>query len=72
MLNKGEKFIMVINKIVLNLQDVQQVLNLSAYGVYKLIHEKKLYAYKDDGGRAWKIPEQSIIDYLSSRKSIYS
>ncbi len=63
---------MVINKTVLNLQDTQQVLNLSAYGVYKLIHEKKLYAYKDDGGKAWKIPEQSITDYLSSRKSIYS
>lgn len=63
---------MVINKIVLNLQDVQQVLNLSAYSVYKLIHEKKIYAYKDDGGKSWKIPEQSIIDYLSSRKSIYS
>lgn len=63
---------MVINKIVLNLQDVQQVLNLSAYSVYKLIHEKKIYAYKDDGGKSWKIPEQSIVDYLSSRKSIYS
>lgn len=63
---------MIINKTVLNLQDVQQLLNLSACSVYRLIHEKKLYAYKDDGGKSWKIPEQSITNYLSSRKSIYS
>ena len=32
---------MIINKTILNLQDVQQLLNLSAYSVYRLIHEKK-------------------------------
>ena len=63
---------MIINKTVLNIPDTQQIFNLSAYSVSRLIHEKKLYAYKDDGGKAWKIPEQSIIDYLNSRKSIYS
>ena len=63
---------MIINKTVFNIQDTQQILNRSAYSVYRLIHEKRLFAYKDDGGKAWKIPEQSIVDYLNSRKSIYS
>ena len=63
---------MIINKTVFNIQDTQQILNLSAYSVYRLIHEKRLFAHKDDGGKAWKIPEQSIVDYLNSRKSIYS
>ena len=63
---------MIINKTVFNIQDTQQILNLSAYSVYRLIHEKRLFAYKDDGGKAWKIPEQSIVDYLNSRKRIYS
>lgn len=63
---------MIINKTVFNIQDTQQILNLSAYSVYRLIHEKRLFAYKDDGGKAWKIPEQSIVNYLNSRKSIYS
>ena len=63
---------MIINKTVFNIQDTQQILNLSAYSVYRLKKEKRLFAYKDDGGKAWKIPEQSIVDYLNSRKSIYS
>ena len=63
---------MVINKTTLTIQDVQYILGSSAYSIYKLIHEEKLYAYKDDGGKMWKIPEQAILDYLNSLKVIYS
>lgn len=62
---------MIINKTTLTIQDVQYILGSSAYSVYKLIHEGKLYAYKDAGGKMWKIPEQAILDYLNSLKVIY-
>lgn len=62
---------MIINKTTLTIQDAQYILGSSAYSIYKLIHERKLYAYKDDGGKMWKIPEQAILDYLNSLKVIY-
>ena len=49
---------MIINKTTLTIQDAQYILG-------------KLYAYKDAGGKMWKIPEQAILDYLNSLKVIY-
>ncbi len=57
---------MVINKTTLTIQDAQYLLGSSAYNIYKLIHGGKQYAYKDAGGKMWKIPEQAILDYLNS------
>lgn len=62
---------MVINKTTLTIQDAQYILGSSAYSIYKLIHEGKLYAYKDTGGKIWKIPEQAILYYLNSLKVNY-
>ncbi|WP_317405435.1 helix-turn-helix domain-containing protein [Megamonas funiformis] len=62
---------MVINKTTLTIQDAQYLLGSSAYNIYKLIHGGKQYAYKDAGGKMWKIPEQAILDYLNSLKVIY-
>lgn len=61
---------MIINKTTLTIQDAQYILGSSAYNIYKLIHEGKLYAYKD-AGKMWKIPEQAILDYLNALKVIY-
>lgn len=45
---------MIINKTTLTIQDAQYLLGSSAYSIYKLIHEGKLYAYKDDAVRCGK------------------
>lgn len=63
---------MIINKSILTVIETQQILCLNTYKVYQLIHSGALFAYKDEGCNMWKIPEQSINDYLDNRKRIYS
>lgn len=56
---------MNIDKKVLHVSDAASVLSCSSEVIYKLIHENKLPAYKT--GRAWKIPEESIENYIKCR-----
>lgn len=63
---------MQLNKNILNVIEVQGILGLNSIKVYQLIHKGMLLAYKDEGSNIWKIPEQSIYDYLDERKRIYS
>lgn len=55
---------MLINKSVVFVSEAACVLGCSSYQVYRMIHEGRLAAYKDDGARAWKIPEESIQSYI--------
>ena len=48
------------------------LLNLSVQQVYRLVHGKKLRAYKDYGGRSWKIPADSIVEYMRNRQEMGS
>ncbi len=59
---------MLINKAVLYVSEVACLLGCSAHYIYHLIHTGKLAAYKEDGGRAWKIPEASVMQYINSHK----
>lgn len=58
---------MLINKAVFYVSETACLLNCSAHYVYKLIHTGQIPAYKDDGCKAWKIPESSIQNYINSR-----
>ncbi|WP_126940034.1 helix-turn-helix domain-containing protein [Veillonella sp. VA142] len=58
---------MIINKSVLYAGEASVVLNMPVQKVYKLIKNGVLLAYKDDFSKAWKIPEQSILDYQEKR-----
>lgn len=42
---------------------------VSVHIIYRLIHERQLFAYKDEGGKAWHIPEDAIRDYVVSRRA---
>ena len=46
------------------------LLNLSVQQVYRLVHGKKLRAYKDYGGRSWKIPADSIVEYMRNWQEV--
>lgn len=59
---------MLINKAVLYVSEAACVLGCSAHYIYHLIHTGKLAAYKEEGGRAWKIPEASIMNYINHYK----
>ena len=56
---------MFINKSVFHVSDAASLLCCSSQVIYELIHNGKLFAYKD--GKAWKIPEKSINDYINAR-----
>lgn len=58
---------MILNKSVLYAGEASVVLNMPVQKVYKLIKSGVLLAYKDDCSKAWKIPEQSILDYHEQR-----
>ena len=56
---------MVINKSILYVCDVSSLLGCSSQVVYQLIHSGTLPAFKE--GKAWRIPEKSITDYINSK-----
>ncbi len=58
---------MQLMKPVLLVAETACLLGCSSGQIYKLIHQGKLKAYKDEGARAWKIPEASIQEYINSR-----
>ena len=60
---------MLVNKAVLYPAEAAAARGVSVHIIYRLIHEKRLFAYKDEGGKAWHIPEDAIRDYVASRKA---
>ena len=58
---------MQIEKKVLFVSEAAALLGCSAYQIYQLIHKRQLQAYKDEGARAWKIPEEAIQHYINAR-----
>lgn len=58
---------MLINKTVLYVSEAAALLGCSSQYIYHLIHTGKLAAYKDEGARAWKIPEEAIKQYITDR-----
>ena len=63
---------MLINKTILFAAEVAALLGYSTQYVYTLIHQGKLFAYKDPDGKAWRIPEKSITDYIPRQSAQYS
>ena len=64
---KGGKSSMKIEKTILTVSETAFILNCSDHVIYRLIHANALGAYKDIGGRRWRIPECSVTDYVASR-----
>ena len=60
---------MKIDKTILTTAEAASVLSCSTQAIYHLIHTRALRAYKDVGGRPWRIPDYCIKDYIASRMS---
>lgn len=58
---------MLINKAVFYASEVAALLGYSTHTVYQLIHTGQIQAFRDEGRKAWRIPESSIHAYLSAR-----
>ena len=58
---------MKLEKTILTTAEAAAVLSCSTQTIYHLIHTRSLGAYKDVGGRPWRIPDYSIKDYIASR-----
>lgn len=60
---------LVINipKSILYVSEVASVLGYSSHFVYNLIHTGQLKAYKNVGCKSWRIPVDSIQDYLNTQ-----
>lgn len=56
----------ILHKATLIILEVVSILGISTYRVYKLIHQGKIKAYKEDGYKSWHIPSISIRNYLQS------
>ena len=57
---------MLINKTVFFASEAAALLGYSTHTVYQLIHQGKLGAFREEGHKAWRIPESSIHAYLES------
>lgn len=53
---------------ILTIEDVSIILGIGKNWVYRLLTEKKIAAFKI--GRNWKIPKQSVINYISFHSSV--
>ena len=58
---------MTITKCVFYVSEAATLLNCAPYQIYRLIHTGQLPAYKNENGKAWHIPEQSIRDYIHAQ-----
>lgn len=58
---------MQISKTLLHVSDVASLLGYSSHTIYHLIKTGQLIAYKNDGGKAWKIPASAVEDYVNSK-----
>lgn len=56
---------MKIEKRVLHVSGAASLLCVSSQKIYQMIASGELFAYK--AGKAWKIPEESIENYLKSK-----
>ena len=54
----------LVSKSVLFTSEAATLLSLSVQRVYGLIHSCKLPAYKEKDCRAWKIPAESVTNYI--------
>ena len=63
---------MLINKTILFAAEVSSLLGYSTQYVYTLIHQEKLFAYKDPDGKAWRIPEKAVTDYIQRQSAEYA
>ncbi|MBO4780038.1 MAG: helix-turn-helix domain-containing protein [Selenomonadaceae bacterium] len=59
--------IMQLSKTLLHVSDVASLLNCSSQKIYNLIKTNQLTAYKDAGGKAWKVPVSAVEAYVNSR-----
>ena len=57
---------MLINKTVLFASEAAAVLGYSTHTIYQLIHQGKLPAFREEGHKAWRIPESSIKAYVDA------
>lgn len=53
-----------VNKSVIFASEAATLLGMSVQRVYGLIHSGKLPAYKEKDSHAWKIPAESIENYI--------
>lgn len=53
---------------ILTIEDACTILGIGKNWIYRLLAEKEIAAFKI--GRNWKIPKQSLINYISSHSSI--
>ena len=56
-----------VNKSVIFASEAATLLCMSVQRVYDLIHTGKLPAYKEKDSRAWKIPAESIANYIQQQ-----
>lgn len=54
----------ILHKATLTVPEVVSILGISTYRVYKLIHQGKIMAYKEEGCKSWLIPSVSVRNYL--------
>ena len=62
---------MVIEKNVFNVSETATLLGCGSQKIYQLIHNKVLRAYKNYHGRDWRVPEESIKNYMAARLNVY-
>ena len=63
---------MLINKTVFFASEAASLLGYSTHTIYQLIHEGKLAAYREEGHKAWRIPEASIQAHIDACMQRYA
>lgn len=56
-----------VNKSVIFASEAAALLGMSVQRVYGLIHSGELPAYKELDSRAWKIPAESVANYIQKQ-----
>ena len=57
---------MQIYKKILYASEVAAIISTSTQTVYKMIRDGRIKAFKDEGGRAWRIPEEEVARYIQN------
>ena len=60
----------LVSKSVLFASEAATLLSMSVQHVYHLIHTGKLPAYKEKDSRAWKIPAESVTNYIEMQLKV--
>lgn len=63
---------MIVNvpKSVLYAAEAAVLLNISVQKVYQLLHAGKIKGYKYDTSNAWRIPAESVINYVKECENV--